>query len=108
VLIGQSPGVVNKALRLIQTTAERYNLKLNRGKCEYIAMNGEGSIAFTDGTEVNKIKTAKYLSASITDTARIQTDFRARLARARAGMDRLSNFWAHTNISTTWKIIIYK
>jgi hypothetical protein len=108
VLMGQSPGVVNKALHLIQTTAEHYNLKLNRGKCEYIVMNGKGTLTFTDGTEVKQVKAAKYLGAIITDTARVQADLRARLARARTGMDRLSKFWAHTDISIKWKLRIYQ
>ncbi|CAE8617796.1 unnamed protein product [Polarella glacialis] len=71
-------------------------------------MNGKGTLTFTDGTEVKQVKAAKYLGAIIIDTARVQADLRARLARARTGMDRLSKIWAHTDINIEWKLRIYQ
>lgn len=51
-----------KALRAIEPNAVHYGLRLNRSKCEAVAMEEEGAnIRFDDGTEVAQTDAAKYL-----------------------------------------------
>ncbi|CAE8697317.1 unnamed protein product [Polarella glacialis] len=71
-------------------------------------MNASNSIAFADGTQVKRKAQVKYLGAILTADARSTADFRARIAKATAGLEKLNKFLQHTDIDTAWKIKIYK
>ena len=54
-----------RLLSAIEEEGEKYGLKLNRGKCEYLSFAGAGPVKFRDGTYVNKKDEVKYLGCLV-------------------------------------------
>jgi len=48
-LVGHRARELNILIKAIENASDKYNLKLNYGKCNYIAMNGKAHIHFSDG-----------------------------------------------------------
>ena len=61
----------NGHLKQIEIERRRRGLKLNRGKCEQISINGDArdKIKFTDGTVIKKLEEVKYLGCNMNNKA---------------------------------------
>ena len=53
-------------LKEIEAECIKYNMSLNRSKCEIIAMSSKPKIFFEDKSRVKIVDKAKYLGAIIT------------------------------------------
>ena len=54
-LIGQRAREIHILLAAIEKESEKYNLKLNHNKCEYVAMNGKAHIRFSNGSPMKEV-----------------------------------------------------
>ncbi len=61
---------MNILLAEIETESAYYNVKLNKGKCNVIAMNGNYNVRFADGTPVKRVEDAIYLGGKLTKHAK--------------------------------------
>jgi hypothetical protein len=112
ILMGKEAATVQRALHLVQNTAAQYNLKLNLGKCELLRIHetshATNNIYFNDNTQVNHTIFTNYLGVYLRNDCKMSTDISARLARARAGLNKLHTFWRHSDISLSQNLRIYK
>ena len=64
-LMGTRARELNILLAAIEDESAKYNLRLNYGKCNYLAMNGKANIHFKNGTKLTKVEKATYLGGTI-------------------------------------------
>ena len=57
-LVGHRSREINILIKAIEKASAKYNLKLNYGKCNYIAMNGKAHIHFSDGKPMKQVDKA--------------------------------------------------
>ena len=60
---------LNRLLAAIETEGNRYRLKLNKGKCEYLTFGPSGRIKLKDDTLVPKKSEVEYLGCNMNDNA---------------------------------------
>ena len=62
-LVGRAAHATQVTLHALQEEAERYNLRLSKGKCALLKGEGEGRVRFTDGRLVPLKGHVNYLGA---------------------------------------------
>ena len=68
-IIGTRAREINIILKEVEKECAKYNLKLNYGKCNYIAMNGRAHIHFKNGDKLKEVEEAVYLGGVLTNDA---------------------------------------
>ena len=106
-LVGKPAREINMLLHAIEEESDKYNMRLNKAKCEYVGMFGSAQIKFKNGTAVKRVEDATYLGSKITRKADRNTEVVARLSKALNTASRLKCFWKKANASLTWKLQIY-
>ena len=91
-LIGNRARELNMLLHAIEEESAKYNMSLNRGKCEYVGMFGGAKIKFKNGTPVKRVVAAGYLGSRITQHADRNMEAVARLSKALNTVERLKFF----------------
>ena len=71
---------MNILLAEIEQESAYYNLRLNKGKCNVISMNGNYNVRFSDGTLLEKVEDAVYLGGTLTKYAKSHTEVMSRIA----------------------------
>ena len=106
-VISKSPKYMQLILKEIEAECIKYNMSLNKTKCEIIAMNAKPKILFEDKTKVKIVDKARHLGAIITKKANRETDLENRLSIARATATKLRTFWRKVKVSKIWKLQVY-
>ena len=93
-VIARSARIAEILLHSIETCAERYNLKLNTGKCEVIKMFASTDVHFRNGQPLKVVgpQGARYLGAQITPDGRSHREVGIRIGKATAGFKAVSAF----------------
>ena len=52
---------MNKLLKVLEEEGDKYSMKLNKGKCEFIRYGNTGWVGFRDGTRLTPCEEVKYL-----------------------------------------------
>ena len=94
-------------LHEIEIESEYYGLRLNRGKCELIEMNGTEQICFKNGEDMSKVQQAKYLGGILTKKADAKTEIQARITATNPVIRSLDVLWKQTKCSIKWKLLIF-
>ena len=97
----------NLLLKEIEIESSYYNMKLNNGKCEVIAMNKSNDIKFKDGTKLKHVREATYLGGKLTENTSASTEIQGRIAACIPLMKALDTFWKKTNCETKWKLNVF-
>ena len=97
-LIGQNIEVLSIYVQEIEKESNKYNMSLNKEKCNAIYMSIVGDIHFSDGSIMKEVKTAQYLGAKITQKAYAYSEINHRIGIAIRTARILNNFWKGTNI----------
>ena len=92
-LLGKRAREINILLHAIEEECETYNLKLNRGKCEYIGMHGKADIKFKNGVRVKHASESVYLGSKIAGNGSREAEIQHRLSKALLPASRLKFFW---------------
>ena len=66
ILIATSTRAANKHLAEVERVSLQFGLKLNRGKCNPISMNGNNVIKVPDGQRMERVEETTYLGHQIT------------------------------------------
>ena len=70
-LVGHMATELNILISAIEKASAKYNLKVNYGRCNYIAMNGKARIHFADGKPMKQVDKATHVGVEInTDAGR--------------------------------------
>ena len=76
-LITKNAKAMNKLIAGIELESGYYNMKLNKGNCEVIAMNCNSNIHFSEDARLKLVSEAKYLGGNITRAADSRTEVEA-------------------------------
>ena len=106
-VMGSRAREINIILAHIEIESEKYNLKLNNGKCFFVGMNGKANIHFKDGKKIEKVDQVTYLGGTITSNASRNAEISSRMSMALGTCRKLKVFWRKTSASTGWKIQVY-
>ena len=80
-IIGKGSEEVQTILQEIELESLKYNMLLNKGKCEVVAINTFSLIKHGDGTIVKQREKALYLGAQISDDANRDLELNSRRAK---------------------------
>ena len=92
-VMGSRAREINIILKAIEIESEKYNLRLNKGKCFYVGMNGTANIHFKDGKKGSKADTVTYLGGTITSDSSRNAEISSRMSKALATCYKLKTFW---------------
>ena len=80
-------------MHAIEEESLKYNMFLNKGKCEIVAMSCTSTVKFMSGEKVKQAERAKYLGVIIDEGAKREYELEQRLAKARDTGIKLRQFW---------------
>ena len=106
-LVLKNTRAMNILLAEIETESAYYNMKLNKGKCNVIAMNGNYNVRFADGTPVKRVEDAIYLGGKLSKDAKSQIEITSRIPATMPVLRSLDLFWKQTKCSVKWKLNVY-
>ena len=82
-------------------------MRLNKGKCNVISMNGNYNVRFSDGKLLEKVEDAVYLGGKLTKDAKSHTEIISRIAATMPVLRSSDLFWKQTTCTEKWKINVY-
>ena len=106
-IIGKRAREVNMIIKAIEKESAKYNMKLNKGKCNHIDMNCKADVKFEGGAKLDKLDKAVYLGGTITEKALKTAEIQTRLGKAMTTAFRLKEFWKGCNAPRKWKLQVY-
>ena len=106
-LIGTRARELNMLIRAIEEESEKYNLRLNYDKLNYLAMYGKADIKFKEGSKMQEAKEVTYLGGKLTKSASRHVEVLSRINQALQTCMKLKFFWSKTKCSIRWKLQIY-
>ena len=95
---------MNKLIAGIELESGYYNMKLNKGKCEVIAMNCNSNIHFSECARLKSVSEAKYLGGNISRAADSRTEVEARISATMGVVYALNTFWNKARCDFAWKL----
>ena len=69
ICVSEDEQALSRLLAAIEGEGDKYGLKLNKKKCEFLHFGEAGQVFFADGTPVRKKHEVKYLGCSMNDKA---------------------------------------
>ena len=111
-LIGSRPQPRNLLIATIAKPSERYGMKLNVAKCEYLGVNIKkhkkgAKIVFPDETLMKRVGKTTYLGGNIYDNGSSKGEVENRISRAAIVFGKLRPFWS-SDSSTKWQLRVYE
>ena len=106
--IGSRAQPRNLLIATIAKHSERYGIKLNAAKCEYLRVNikkhkKDVKIMYPDETLKKRVGKATYLGGNIYDNGSSKGEVENRINRTAIVLGKLRPFWS-SDSSTKWKI----
>ena len=108
-LICKNTRVMNLFIKAIEIESAKYNMSLNKNKCNFIALNFRTppNVHFQDGTKLTQVNEAVYLGGIMTAKGDAHTEVNARIQKALVTVRSLKTFWNKTNCTKKWKALVY-
>ena len=107
-IIAKCAKTANAFLHLIEEESNYLHLRLNHGKCTFMAFNSPNrGIKFRDGTQMQSTEEAKYLGAVVNNKADSSREIRRRISLTISVLKSLDLFWNKANCSTKWKLLVF-
>ena len=107
ILITTSTRAANKQLAEVERVSLQFGLKLNRGKCNYISMNGNNVIKFPDGQKMERVEETTYLGHQITKQMDVKHEINHKMSQTLRTWFKLETFWKAVDCTTKWKLQVY-
>ena len=82
-------------------------MKLNKNKCEVIAMNKDNDIRFEDGTRLKHVDQATYLGGKLAKDVNPLTEIQSRISSCIPTLKSLDVFWKNAKCDLKWKIGVF-
>jgi hypothetical protein len=93
-----------RVLRLIEEESAYYDLRLNKGKCNFISFNYKANITFKNGDAMKRTGEATYLGATITQQVDPKIEIRNRISSTMPVLKKLDTFWNKAKCNKKWQI----
>ena len=106
-LITTSSYAANRLLKEIEEVSMQYGLRLNRGKCCFIAMNGNNQVRFHDGVKLQRKTEPVFSGHHLSQSMNIRREVKLKLQQIMQTWYKLSTFWRAAQCSMAWKIQVY-
>ena len=103
-LITTNTRAANNVPHHVERISEQYGLQLNRDKCCYVAMNGDNTSKFRDGTRLKRVTEATYLGHQITHNMNVKHEINCRMQQTLITWYKLEPFWKAAACSAKWKL----
>eukprot|EP00975_Prorocentrum_lima_P040986 8608071-Prorocentrum_lima.AAC.1 len=84
-----------------------YNMRLNKGKCEYLAFGTNTPIRFADGTRLWPCDLVKYLGCFLNPRSDPAHDVQQRIAESTQILSRLHMFFRNSDLSIAFKYHVW-
>ena len=107
ICFAQDETAMNKLLASIENEGIRYGLKLNRGKCEYMAFGNAGQALFNDGTPVPKLTAVKYLGSILNNKGDSSKEVSRSISDSMVTLNKLHVFFYTSDNTITRKIQVF-
>ena len=108
ILLATNTYSANRILWAVERVSLQFGLKLNRGKCSYIAMNGNNNLRFADGTKLCRCTETTYLGHHITRSMNMRQEIGYRMQQTMAAWTKLKPFWKASNCTVGWRLRVYQ
>ena len=105
-LIGSNKKSIEILLHAVENQSSRYNMNLNKAKCETLAINFKGKLRFKSGETIKNVKAATYLGATLNATG-YRAEVEGRLQKANAVFNKLKTLWRNTGCTLKWKLRVF-
>ena len=96
---------MNRLLAAIEKEGAKYGMKLNKGKCELMHTDGHPNVHFADGQKVPAKEEVKYLGCHLNRHCDTTKEIKTRTAACMSTLNKLHQFWRHSDCPTKFKII---
>ena len=106
-IVAKSIRTANKYLQLVENESHYLHLKLNQGKCSFIAFNCQGHLRFQNGERVTCSNDVTYLGMSVTQRVDPKHEIRKCISSTIAVLKKLDIFWLKAQCSKKWKLTVY-
>ena len=106
-LITKDNKSATRLLQAIEEESKYYNMKLNKGKCNVIAVNKNNHIKLKDGTILENVESAKYFGGIITRNANPTAEIENRISETTGAVNSLNTFWKKAKCPVAWKLKVY-
>ena len=107
-LITRNTRAMNILIKEIETESAKYNMNLNKHKCEFIASgNYTPNVYFTSGQKLKQVADAKYLGGNISNTSDASKEISKRIGLAVGVFKKLNAFWKKSACSKKFRIIVF-
>ena len=83
-LISTSSFMSDRLLKEIEEVSMQYGLRLGRGKCCFIAMNGSSQVRFHDGVKLQRKTQAVHLGHHLSQSMNIRQEVSLKLQQAQS------------------------
>ena len=104
-LVGKSARTIHIILRAIERESDKYNMRLNKGKCCQINMNCNSQVEFSNGQTMSKVYEATYLGGQLNAKADHKADLTIRMGLAAGTWKKLTVLWNKTNADPPGKFL---
>ena len=110
VLLATNTYSANRILWAVARVSLQFGLKLNRGKCSYIAMNGNNNLRFANGTKLCRRTVTTYLGHHITQSMNIRQEIGYIMQQTMAAWTKLKPFFGKypSNCTVGWRLRLYQ
>jgi hypothetical protein len=103
-IVTKSTIFAKRVLHLIEEESAYYDLRLNKGKCNFISFNYKANITFKNGDVMKRTGEATYLGATITQQVDPNIETRNRISATMPVLKKLDTFWNKAKCNKKWQI----
>ena len=96
-LVGHRARDINILFKAVEKASAKYNLKLNYGTCNYIALNGKEHIHYSEGKPMKQVAQATYLGGEINTETERWSELNNGMDIALRTCNKLNTLWYKTN-----------
>lgn len=90
---------MDRLFAAFETEGNRYGLKINRIKCELVALRTTRKLVFRDGTKVHRKDVVKHLGCLLNSRGDPGKEVVKRISECMTTPKRMHLFWRHGDLS---------
>ena len=107
ICISEDEAALTRLLAAIESEGNKYGLKLNKKKCEYLHFGRAGQVTFADGTPVPSKDEVKYLGCNMNNRADPERDILKRKKDTMITLNKLHVFFYNSDNTVQRKMQMF-
>ena len=97
ICIAQNERAMNRILKAIEEEGEKYGVRLNKDKCEYLGFGGAKAVKFKNGQKVPKKEEVKYLGSILNTKGDLANEIQSRIGTCTGTIQKLHFFFRESH-----------